>query len=84
MAVADIASSIIQALTSGLTGLVSAIPTAIKDTFVNLFMTTETSGGTTTTSLSTFAVVCLVFGGIALAFGISKLVYHLVAKKIGA
>lgn len=80
MEVATIASSILSALTSGLTGLVSAIPTAIKDTFVNLF--TDTSGNTTT--LSTFAIVMLVFGGIALAFGISKLVYHLVANKIGA
>lgn len=79
MAVSEIASSIIGALTSGLTGMVSAIPTAIKDTFQNLFFTTNGS----TTEVSTFAIVMLVFGGVALAFGITKLVYHLVRSKVG-
>lgn len=80
MTVAEIGSSVIGALTSGLTGLVSAIPTAIKTTFENLFF----DGTGTTQSVSNFAVVSLIFGGIALAFGLSKLVYHCVANKIGA
>lgn len=80
MAVSEIASSIIGALTSGLTGLVSAIPNAIKETFTNLFF----DGTGDAQTMSGFAIVMLVFGGIALAFGLSQLVYHLVTKKIGA
>lgn len=84
MSVATIAGDIIGALTSGLTGLVSAIPTAIKDTFMNLFFDTTGTGESATQHVSSFAIVMLVMGGIALAFGLSKLVYNLVASKVGA
>lgn len=79
MTVTEIATSIINAITSALTGLLGPIATAIKDAFVALFM--DNHGDTTT--LSTFAIVMLVFGGIALAFGISKLVYNLIRSKVG-
>lgn len=83
MSAATIASEIIGALTSGLTGLVSAIPTAIKDSFMNLFTDGEGTTGDPY-HVSTFAIVMLVFGGVALAFGLSRLVYNLIANKIGA
>lgn len=83
MDVAAIAKQIIDALTSGLTGLVKVVPESIKSTFENLFLTTTGTGEQATTSVSTFAIVMLVFGGVALAFGITKLVFHLVRSKIG-
>lgn len=73
-----IAEQIISNLLSGLTEILSAVPQAIVTAFTNMFLN---SGGTT---LNTFAIVMLVFGGIALAFGITKLVYNLVARKVGA
>ena len=83
MTAAEIAKEILDAITSGLTGLVSAIPTAIKDTFDSLFITTTNVGDTTTQGISTFAIVMLVFGGITLAFGITKLIYNLIRSKVG-
>lgn len=83
MTVTQIASSIMEALTSALVGengILTRVPQGIKNAFEGLFITT--SGDTS--ALSTFAVVMLVFGGIALAFGITKLVFNLVANKIGA
>lgn len=83
MDVAAIAKQILDALTSGLTGLVKVVPESIKNTFENLFLTTTGTGESATTNVSTFAIVMLVFGGVALAFGITKLVFHLVRSKIG-
>ena len=83
MDVAAIAKQILDALTSGLTGLVKVVPQSIKDTFENLFLTTTGTGESATTQVPTFAIVMLVFGGVALAFGITKLVFHLVRSKIG-
>lgn len=82
MTVTAIASAIMEALTSALVGqngILTVVPNGIKTAFESLFIT---SGETA--SLSTFAIVMLVFGGIALAFGITKLVFNLVANKIGA
>lgn len=88
MAVSELVSAIVSALTGamvGENGILTIIPKGIKEAFEALFLDVTTSStGTSTTSLSVFATVMLVFGGIALAFGITKLVYHLVASKIGA
>lgn len=83
MTAAQIAKEILDALTAGLTGLVNAIPTAIKDTFNSLFITTNGEGQTATQGISTFAIVMLVFGGVTLAFGITKLIYNLIRSKVG-
>lgn len=79
MVVADIVSQITGALTGALTSLVSAIPAAIKAAFQALFF--DTSG--TTTSVSNMAIVLLVFGGVALGIGITKLIWHKVTSKVG-
>ena len=79
MAVADIISSITSALVGAITSLVGAIPAGIKNAFEALFF--DTAGNTTT--VSKMAVVLLVFGGVALAIGLTKLVWHLVRSKVG-
>lgn len=79
MSVTSIASGIIEALTSGLTGIVTAVPQAIVNAFTALFMT----GSGENQTLSAFAIVMLVFGGIALAFGITKLIYNVVRTHTG-
>lgn len=83
MTVSALASAIMSALTAALVGengILTVIPAGIKSAFEALFITT----GTNTSELSVFATVMLVFGGIALAFGITKLVFNLVSNKIGA
>lgn len=84
MNTSNVISQIFDALLGGLTEVVSAIPTAIKDTFQALFFTTTEVGGVATTNVSSFAIVMLIFGGVALAIGITKLVFHLVGRKVGA
>lgn len=87
MNVSTLASQIMSALTSALVGengILRVVPNGIKDAFEALFITTSGTGSEATSNVSTFAVVMLVFGGIALAFGITKLVFNLVANKIGA
>ena len=79
MTVSAIATSIIEALTSGLTGIITQVPQAIANSFTALFMT----GSGENQTLSTMAIVLLVFGGISLAFGLTKLVFHLVRSKVG-
>lgn len=83
MTATQIASDIIGALTSGLSGLISAVPNAIKDAFNALFITTTGEGASAASHVSSFAIVMLVFGGIALAFGLTKLVYNLIRSKVG-
>lgn len=83
MTVAQIASAIIEALTSGLSGIITAVPEAIVSAFQALFMTTTGTGESATTSLSVFGTVMLIFGGIALAFGITKLIFNVVRSKVG-
>ena len=82
MSVADLASAIMAALTSALVGengILTRVPQGIKTAFETLFIDSGTNP-----ALSVFATVMLVFGGIALAFGITKLIFNLVANKIGA
>lgn len=82
MTVSALATAIMEALTSALVGengILTKVPQGIKTAFETLFIDSGTNA-----TLSTFAVVMLVFGGIALAFGITKLVFNLVSNKIGA
>lgn len=82
MTVSAIASAIMEALTSALVGengILTKVPQGIKTAFETLFID---SGSTP--ALSVFATVMLIFGGVALAFGITKLIFNLVANKIGA
>lgn len=80
MAIADTISSILNALLGSLTQFVIAIPQAIKSCFVTLFF--DTSGNTTV--VSEMATVLLIFGGVALAVGLTRWVTHLLSRKVGA
>ena len=83
MSVSALATAIMTALTSALVGsngILTVVPQGIVTAFDALFLTGE---GTSQT-ISNFATVMLVFGGVALAFGITKLVFNLISNKIGA
>lgn len=83
MSVSALASAIMTALTSALVGsngILTVVPAGIVTAFDALFLT----GTGDSQTISNFATVMLVFGGIALAFGITKLVFNLVSNKIGA
>lgn len=79
MSIVQIATSIIEALTSALTGLLGPLAEGIKNAFVALFM--DKTGDTQ--SISIFGIVMLIFGGIALAIGISRLVFNIIRSKVG-
>lgn len=82
MTASALASAIMGALTAALVGengILTVVPAGIKTAFEALFITTSGE----TSNVSTFAVVMLVFGGVALAFGITKLVFNLISNKIG-
>lgn len=83
MSVTALASAIMSALTAALVGsngILTVVPAGIVTAFDALFLT----GTGESQTISTFATVMLVFGGIALAFGITKLVFNLISNKIGA
>lgn len=83
MTVSALASAIMAALTAALVGsngILTVVPQGIVTAFDALFIT----GTGESATISNFATVMLVFGGIALAFGITKLVFNLVSNKIGA
>lgn len=80
---ANLGSTIISTLSSGL----SMIPTlagGVKDGIVHFFTDGTTVDGVYTASgLSVAGQIALTFGGIALAFGICKLCYHVFRSKMG-
>lgn len=84
MTASQIASSVVGALLAPLTEILVQVPQAIVQAFTALFITTTGSGETATQAISVFAIVMLVFGGISLAIGITKLVFHSVSRKVGA
>lgn len=83
MSVSALATAIMTAITSALVGsngILTVVPAGIVTAFDALFLT----GTGESQTISNFATVMLVFGSIALAFGITKLVFNLIANKIGA
>lgn len=83
MNVSTVASTILEALKSGLT-FVGELANGIKDGILRMFTDgTMTEGVYSPTNISTAGVILLVFGGVALAFGICKLCFHIFRSKIG-
>lgn len=83
MNVSTVASTILEALKSGLS-FVGDLASGIKDGILRMFTDgTITEGVYSPTNISTAGVILLIFGGVALAFGICKLCFHIFRSKIG-
>lgn len=72
---ADVLSEIISLLVGGITGIASGIGTGLQSLVKYMFLTGE---GTQASpyALSVFGGVIAIFGGIALAVGLSRLVFN--------
>lgn len=68
----EVLQSIIELLVGGITGIASGIGSGLNDLVTQIFVTTSETGEVT--GLSIFGGLIAVFGGIALAVGLSKLV----------
>lgn len=66
----ELVTAIVEILVSGITGIASGIGTGLSNLAQSIFLVT--TGDTTT--LSTFGTIIVVFAGIALAIGLSRLV----------
>jgi hypothetical protein len=73
-------SEFIQLLVSGITDLASGIGSGVNQYVQDLFLTIDQSGAVT--GLSTFGGVTAIFGGIALAVGLTTLIFNWI-RSIG-
>lgn len=71
-----IVSQIVEILTSGLTAFAQGIGGGIQAAVQNMFFTTTGTGNDATTSLSIYAIMVLVFAGVALATGLTRLIFN--------
>lgn len=67
-----IISQIISILTGAITEMATAIGSGVSDFVTNIFFT----GTGDQQTLSVFAIVTLVFAGVALAIGLGRLILH--------
>lgn len=72
MTPAQTVAQIVEILTSGLTSYAQSIGGAISSAVQSMFFT----GTGETQQLSIYAVMVLVFGGIALAVGLTRLIFN--------
>lgn len=63
----------VAVLVGGITGIATGIGSGLNDLVQSIFLTTSEGGEQ---SLSVYGTVILVFAGVALAIGISKLVVN--------
>ena len=76
--------AIIEILVGGITGIAQGIGSGLTTLASSIFLTTTTGSGGETTTLSTFAVLTIVFAGISLAIGLSRLVVRWVSSLGGS
>lgn len=69
-----IVSQIVGILTSGITGLASGIGQGLTALVQSIFFVSTTVEGVTTTSMSTFGILVVVFAGLSLCIGLSRLI----------
>ena len=74
----SVLTEIITLLTSGLTAMGTGIGKGLNDIVTSMFLVKAESGGGTT--LSTFGNVVVIFAGVGLAVGLTKLIYHFVCS----
>lgn len=72
----DILTAIIQILVGGITGIATGVGGGLNSLVKEIFLETVTGETGSTTTLSTFGTLIIVFAGISLAIGLSKLVVH--------
>lgn len=63
-------TEIVSLLTGGITGIATGIGKGLQDLVSSIFLTGTGEGQT----LSTFGAITIVFGGVALAIGLSRFV----------
>lgn len=73
---------IIELLTSGISNIASGIGSGLGNLVESIFLKVGTDG--TVTGLSTFGGVIVVFAGIGLAIGLSKLVVRWISTLGGS
>lgn len=76
----SILTEFISLLVGGITELATGIGEGLQQAVTSMFLTTSESGDIT--GLSTFGGVVAVFGGIALAIGLTTLIFNWV-RSIG-
>lgn len=77
----NILNEIIGLLTSGITEMASGIGTGIGNLVTDIFLKVGTDGAVE--GLSVFGGVCVIFAGIGLAIGLSRLVVKWVSSLGG-
>lgn len=75
-------NEIIELLTSGISNIASGIGSGLGNLVEGIFLKVGTDG--TVTGLSTFGGVIVIFAGVGLAIGLSKLVVHWVSGLGGS
>lgn len=76
----DILSEFIQLLVGGVKDLASGVGSGVNGFVKDLFLEADSTGAIS--GLSTFGGVVAIFGGIALAVGITTLIFHWI-RSIG-
>lgn len=76
----DILKDFIQLLVGGVTDMATGIGTGVNGFVKDLFLEVDAQGAIT--GLSTFGGVTAIFGGVALAVGITTLIFHWI-RSIG-
>lgn len=69
-----ILTEIVNILVGGITGMAEGIGSGLNQMATSLFITTTGEGASATQTLSTFGGIVAIFGGIALAVGLTTLV----------
>jgi len=78
----NVLNQILNTLTSGITGLASGIGEGLGSLVENIFLVVDAQGAVT--GLSTFGMVTVIFAGIGLAIGLSRLVVKWVTSLGGS
>ena len=76
----DILSEFIQLLVGGIKDLATGVGTGVNGFVKDLFLDVDSTGAIS--GLSTFGGIVAIFGGIALAVGITTLIFHWI-RSIG-
>ena len=74
MIMANVLKEIIELLVGGISGMAKGLASGINEYVTDLFLVSSETGGVT--GLSTFGGMVAIFGGIALAVGITRRIFN--------